>query len=96
MNGLAFLMLWNKFYDICNLYSGRGFIVINNEGSQLSQTFSTGMPAGQYCDVISCDNNRPPCGNSGGACRATITVDGAGNASITVPSGNDPVVAIYV
>jgi alpha-amylase len=76
--------------------SGRGFIVINNEGSQFTQTFSTGMPAGQYCDVISCDNNRPPCGNSGGGCRGEITVNGSGQASITTPSGEDPMIAIHV
>jgi len=76
--------------------SGRGFIVINNDGSQFSQSFSTGMPAGQYCDVISCDNNRPPCGNSGGGCRGEITVNGSGQATITVPSGEDPMIAIHV
>lgn len=75
---------------------GRGFIVFNNEGSQLSQSFSTGMPAGTYCDVITCDNNTPPCGNSGGNCRGEITVDGGGWATITVPSGEDPMVAIHV
>jgi len=76
--------------------SGRGFIVINNEGSALQQQFQTGLPAGQYCDVISCDNNRPPCGNSGGGCRAAVTVDGVGNAVFNVPSGEDPIVAIHV
>nr|WLK78493.1 alpha-amylase [Enchytraeus albidus] len=76
--------------------SGRGFIVINNEGSEFSQSFSTGLPAGTYCDVISCDNNRSPCGNSGGSCRGEFTVDGSGMAQITVPSGEDPMIALHV
>jgi alpha-amylase len=76
--------------------SGRGFIVINNEGSGFSQTFATGLPQGAYCDVISCDNNRPPCGNSGGSCRGEFSVDGSGNAHITVPSGEDPMIALHV
>ena len=34
---------------------GRGnkaFIVINNEDSVVDNTFQTGLPAGQYCDII--------------------------------------------
>jgi alpha-amylase len=76
--------------------SGRGFIVINNEGFTVSETLQTGMAAGQYCDVITCDNNRPPCGNSGGACRAEITVDSGGLAFFSVPNDSDPVIAIHV
>jgi len=76
--------------------NGRGFIVINNESGTLSQSFNTGLPAGQYCDVITCDNNKPPCGNSGGGCRAEITVNSSGQATITVPQDDDPVVAIHV
>ena len=30
---------------------GKGFIAISNEG-EWSGTFQTGMPAGQYCNVI--------------------------------------------
>ena len=44
---------------------GKGFIVINNESYDVTQTLETGLPDGDYCDVISCDNNIPPCGNSG-------------------------------
>ena len=76
--------------------TGRAFIVINNENAGFTDTFQTTLPAGQYCDVITCDNNRPPCGNSGGACRGEITVNGAGQASIAVPNDDDPVVAIHV
>ena len=76
--------------------SGKGFIAINNENSAITQTFSTGLPAGEYCDVITCDNNKPPCGNMGGKCRSTVTVNSSGQASITVPSGEDPMIALHV
>ncbi len=69
-----------------------GFIAINKESGDWSYTFQTGLPAGEYCDVISCDNNRPPCGD----CRAPINVDGGGMATITVPDDADPVIAIHV
>lgn len=31
----------------------KGFVVINREGGELSQTFQTSLPAGTYCDVMS-------------------------------------------
>ncbi|SFS67923.1 alpha-amylase [Saccharopolyspora flava] len=31
----------------------KGFVVINREGGELSQTFQTSLPAGSYCDVMS-------------------------------------------
>lgn len=55
-----------------------GFVVINKEGSALTRTFQTGLPAGNYCDVISGDF-------SGGSCSGTVVaVDSAGNATLTV------------
>ncbi len=62
---------------------------LNNYG------FTTGLPDGEYCDVITCDNPVPPCGNSGGSCRSTVTVSG-GYAFITVPNGEDPMIALHV
>jgi alpha-amylase len=70
--------------------SGRGFIVINNEDYEVTGTFATGMPDGTYCDVISCENNLPPCDS----CRS-VTVSG-GEAYFSVPNDDDPVVAIHV
>ena len=59
-----------------------GFVVINGESGTLSRTFKTGLPAGQYCDVLSGDFTPSP---AGGTCAGTVvTVDGAGNASFTV------------
>jgi len=59
-----------------------GFVAINNEGAALTRTFATGLAAGSYCDVIHGSA-------SGGRCTGpAVTVDGSGNASITVPAGD--------
>ena len=50
---------------------------------RFSENFQTGLPAGQYCDLIS-------------DCRVKVNVDGSGNAHIQPESDNDPVVAIIV
>jgi hypothetical protein len=49
--------------------------------SSFDETFQTGLPAGQYCDLIS-------------ECRVKINVDGSGNARVHPQNGQDPVVAI--
>jgi len=59
---------------------GKGFVVINKEGTTLSRTFATGMAAGTYCNVIV--GNLNAAGN--GCTGATITVDASGNAAISV------------
>ncbi|MFF0742676.1 carbohydrate-binding module family 20 domain-containing protein [Streptomyces sp. NPDC004111] len=54
---------------------GRGdkaFVAINHDGSALTRTFQTGLPAGDYCDVQS---GRP------------VTVDGSGQFTATVAAG---------
>ena len=72
-----------------------GFIVINNEGTDFTETLATGLPDGEYCDVIGCDNPTPPCGNTWGTCGEVIQVT-RGVATITVPANaNVPVIAIY-
>ncbi len=53
----------------------KGFVVINNEGGSLNRTFNTGLPAGEYCNVLSNDD---PCGGT------TITVDSNGYANFNV------------
>jgi alpha-amylase len=56
------------------------WVAINAESSPVTGTFSTGLPAGTYCDVI----DGPA---SGGACAgATIVVNAAGQATVTVPA----------
>ncbi|MGK5499431.1 carbohydrate-binding module family 20 domain-containing protein, partial [Streptomyces sp. URMC 125] len=54
---------------------GRGsaaYVVINHEGSPLSRTFQTSLPAGDYCDVQS---------------GRTVRVDGSGRFTATLDSG---------
>jgi alpha-amylase len=86
----------NGFQAIAFGRGNRGFIFINNEDFSITMTLQTGLPAGEYCDVISCDNNYPPCGDSGGSCRNTVTVNSDGTASFTVPNGENPIIAIHV
>lgn len=60
---------------------GLGFVAINREDTAvLSRVFATGMPAGNYCDLIHSDFNY----NTGACSGAYVTVDAAGNATFTV------------
>lgn len=60
-----------------------GFVVINKEGANLTRSFHTSLAAGSYCDIISGDFV-PASGTTAASCTGTtITVDGAGNATIT-------------
>ena len=89
----------------------KAFIVINNEDGPIDNTFSTGLPAGQYCDIITGDLegisrfesninffSKTIILSSGGKCSGrTITVGGDGKAHISVDNKtDDPVVAIHV
>ncbi len=70
---------------------GLGFVVINREdGGSLNQTLQTGMPAGQYCDVIHGDFIYA----TGECTGSTVSVSGSGNASFSVSSRD--AVAIHV
>ncbi|XP_022105490.1 alpha-amylase 1-like [Acanthaster planci] len=73
---------------------GRGdkaFIAINNDGHTLSETLYTGMPSGEYCNIILGDFD-----SSSGSCSGpTIHVDGSGYAYFNVDTGDDPVAAIH-
>ncbi len=56
------------------------WVAINAESSPVTETFSTGLPAGTYCNII----NGPA---SGGACTGTtVAVNAAGQATVTVPA----------
>jgi alpha-amylase len=58
----------------------RGFLALNREGAALTRTFTTGLPAGTYCDVLHGDL-------SGGACTGpTVTVEAGGGLTATVAS----------
>lgn len=66
----------------------KGFVMINREGSGLSQSFQTGLPAGNYCDVISGEPTSNGCSGD------TVTVDGSGFATVTASAMD--AVAIHV
>lgn len=94
--GQSVVNWWDNGGDAIAFGRGnRGFIIINNENYSINERVQTGLPAGDYCDVITCDNNLPPCGNSGGNCRGAISVDSSGYATFSVPNGEDPMIAIY-
>jgi alpha-amylase len=81
-NAVAGAAVGNTWTDGSNQVAfGRGsagFVAINREGGSLSRIFATGLAAGTYCDVIHGTV-------SGGRCSGpTVTVDGSGNASVTV------------
>lgn len=72
---------WSDGNNVISFSRGSaGFVAINNTYAAVTRTFSTGMAAGTYCDVI---HGTP----SGSSCSGPlVTVDGSHNASITVPA----------
>ncbi|XP_077981749.1 alpha-amylase-like [Glandiceps talaboti] len=71
----------------------KAFIAINNDNSALSATLATGLPSGEYCDVMHGDFDSEAITCSG----PTITVDGSGQASIYIDNNDDePMIAIHV
>ncbi|XP_063363915.1 alpha-amylase 4N-like [Cydia amplana] len=69
----------------------RGFIAFNVEGRDLNQTLQTGLPAGEYCDVITGKRQGSECSGK------KVTVDNNGNAQIYVAAnGEDMHLSIHV
>ena len=64
------------------------WIAINNSSTPVTQTFTTGLPAGDYCDVI---HGNP--GASDSCSGPTVSVNSSGQATVTV-AANDSV-ALY-
>ena len=59
---------------------GLGFVAINRESGSLNQTLQTGMPAGNYCDVINGDYDADNASCTG----PIITVNSSGTASLNI------------
>jgi alpha-amylase len=70
-----------------------GFVALNNDGSTWSRTFSTGLPAGTYCNIVHGLLNA-----SGTACSGdAVTVDAGGNATLSIgPVGGASVPAVVI
>jgi alpha-amylase len=67
----------------------RAFIVLNGEGGTIDRTFNTGLPNGNYCDVISGSKE-------GGKCTGKSVQVNNGQAKINVPASPDGIFAIHV
>jgi len=62
---------------------GKGFVALNNDGSDLSQNLQTCLPAGTYCDVISGSKE------SGRCTGKSVTVGSDGKAQIVLSKNED-------
>lgn len=89
--GAALANFWsNGANQIAFSRGDRAFLVVNHEQAALSQTLATGLPEGQYCDVIGGGYVAPAtC-----APASVISVDAAGNAAFTVAA--ETAVALHV
>lgn len=78
----------NIYDDGVNLLAfsrgNKGWIAINNHTTPQTQTFQTGLSAGIYCDIIHGSFGDAPGKKS--CSGPTVTVDNAGQATITVPA----------
>ncbi len=72
---------WDNGGNLISFSRGnKGWISINNDLTAHSATFTTGLAAGTYCDVIHGTL-------TGGACSGpTVTVDNHGKATVNVPA----------
>lgn len=77
-NAVAGAPLTNWWDDGSNLVGyGRGnvgYVALNNSGSQVTHTFTTSLPAGSYCNVV-----------SAGGCAQSFTVV-SGQVTLTIPA----------
>ncbi|XP_071485033.1 alpha-amylase-like [Diadema antillarum] len=92
-NGQALSNWWDNGNN--QIAFGRGnkaFYVLNADGYSLSEWLYTGLPSGEYCNIILGDFD-----SSTGSCSGpTINVDSSGYAYFDVDTGDDPVAAIHV
>lgn len=74
---------WSQGMDQIAFGRGsKGFVVLNRAAAALSNTFTTSLPAGSYCDVYAGAKQGSACSG------ATVIVDASGKASITVPASS--------
>lgn len=74
---------WRQVNDQVSFARGnKGFFAMAKQG-RMDETLQTGLPAGEYCDLIT-------------DCKKKITVDGSGNAHIVIDNNEEPVLAFIV
>ncbi|KAL3892174.1 hypothetical protein ACJMK2_004408 [Sinanodonta woodiana] len=90
--GTSLVNWWdNGNYQIAFSRGNKGFIVFNLESYNLNTRLQTGLPAGQYCDVISGNYENGSCTGS------SVTVNSDGTANFFIPtSAEDPMIAIHI
>ncbi|CAG2253198.1 AMY [Mytilus edulis] len=74
---------WKDQNDQVSFARGnKGFFAMAKQG-HMDETLQTGLPAGEYCDLIT-------------DCKKKITVDGSGNAHIVIDNSEEPILAFIV
>ncbi|XP_069131143.1 alpha-amylase-like [Argopecten irradians] len=74
---------WRNENDEVSFSRGqKGFFAMAKQG-HMDATLQTGLPAGQYCDLVT-------------DCRTKVTVDGNGNAHIVITDNENPILAFIV
>jgi alpha-amylase len=83
VNGSAVTNWWSNGGNQMGFGRGSaGYVVFNRDGSALSRTFSTSLPAGTYCDVANGDVSGTTCSGP------TYTVNGSGQFTATVAANS--------
>lgn len=91
--GQSNVMNWwdNGYHQISFSRGNLGFVVINNDDSDLSRTVVTGLPQGTYCDIISGKKENGSCTGK------KIYIDSSSRAKVFIrKSDEDPMMATHV
>jgi alpha-amylase len=80
----------NAGHQIAFSRGNKGFIAINNEDFGMDVTLQTGLPAGQYCDIISGNKVASSCTGK----VVTVSADGSARINISNTEQN-PMIAIF-
>ena len=80
--------LWTEGNQAAWRRGNKGFIAINNH-NYLDRTLYTGLPPGDYCNVIGEPATESCCA------RTVVSVDGSGNAQVLIENPDAPIFAIH-
>ncbi|XP_071496347.1 pancreatic alpha-amylase 2a5-like [Diadema antillarum] len=92
-NGQGLSNWWDNGHNQIAFGCGnKAFYVLNADTHPLSEWLYTGLPGGEYCNIILGDFNS----TSGSCSGPTINVDNSGFAHFNVDVGDDPMAAIHI